>query len=231
MKPFFIAAILVFLFVFEVFSSTLSVEDFVAEATLFDVALSPNGKYLAEIIQQGKVRHVRVKDISLPDWSTIGNIGDNILRANGLVWVNDNRLLVSLVVPGKTKEARENLEEEEEEEEDEDFDIYEHGYITKLIVMDKDGKNAHKLFEGKRYVGSISLRNVQHYLPNDPEHILLRYNRTGRQVLYKYNVINGEHEIVARGTKYTYGFVNGEDGALKFRIDYFYWLKKIYIYS
>jgi hypothetical protein len=131
MKPFFIAAILVFLFVFEVFSSTLSVEDFVAEATLFDVALSPNGKYLAEIIQQGKVRHVRVKDISLPDWSTIGNIGDNILRANGLVWVNDNRLLVSLVVPGKTKEARENLEEEE----DEDFDIYQHGYITKLIVI------------------------------------------------------------------------------------------------
>jgi dipeptidyl aminopeptidase/acylaminoacyl peptidase len=224
-KPFIIAIILGFVIVFEVFSSTLSVEDFVSDAKLFDVALSPNGKYLAEIIQQGKVRHIRVKDISLPDWPTIGNIGDNILRADGLVWVNDNRLLVSLVVPGKTKEVRENSEQ------DEDFDIYEHGYITKLIVMDKDGKNAHRLFEGKRYVGSISLRNVQHYLPNDPEHILLRYNRTGRRVLYKYNVINGEHEIIARGTKYTYGFVNGEDGSLKFRIDYLYWLKKIYIYS
>lgn len=50
-KPFFIAAILALVLVSEVFSTTLSVEDFVADATLFDVALSPNGKYLAEIVQ------------------------------------------------------------------------------------------------------------------------------------------------------------------------------------
>jgi|GEM_PF-1341280 len=224
-QPLFVAFILAFMFVLDAFSSSLSVEDFVADAAIFDVALSPNGKYLAEIIQKGEVRHITVKDISLPGWPTISNVGDNILRANGLAWVNDNRLLVSFVVPGRAKEARENAEEDEE------FDLYEHGYITKLVVMDRDGKNAHKLFEGKSYVHSISLSNVQHYLPDDPEHILIRYNRTGRQVLYKYNVINGEHNIVARGSKYTYRFINSEDGSLKFRIDYLYWLKKIYIYS
>lgn len=147
------------------------------------------------------------------------------MRPNALAWASNDRILFNLVIPGKTKDARENAED------DEDFDLYEHGYITKLYAMDRDGKNIHEFFKGKSYGGHLSLGYIQHYLPDDPEHVLLRYYRTGRRVLFKYNVINGEHEIIARGTKYTYGFVNGEDGSLKFRIDYLYWLKKIYIYS
>lgn len=224
-QPLLVTIILGFMCIQNAIPSTLSVEDFVADATIYDVALSPNGKYLAEIIQKGEVRHITVKDMSLPGWPTISNVGDNIVRANGLAWVNDERLLVSFLVPGRSKEAR------EEAKEDDEFDLYEHGYITKLVVMDKDGRNTHILFEGKSYVYSISLSDVQHYLPDDPEHILIRYNRTGRQVLFKYNVVNGEHDIVARGSQYTYRFINSADGSLKFRVDYLYWLKKIYIYS
>lgn len=220
-----ISTLFSFCLVFESLASAPSLDDFIADATLIDVSLSPNGRYLAEIIRQGETWLITVKDISLPNWPTIASIGDNILRPNGVAWVNNDRLLYSLVIPGKTKEAREKASE------DDDFDIYEHGSTNKLYAMDKDGKNIHALFDGKRYGGYISLAHVQHFLPNDPEHILLRYYRTGRRVLFKYNIVNGDHEIIARGSKYTRSFVTDEDGFPKFRIDYLYWLKKIYIYG
>lgn len=208
-----------------VFASPPTLQDFLLAPSLMDVALSPNGKYLAKITNKDSFHVISVNDISHPDWPAMAMLSDNIIRANKVVWANNARLLINMHVPKGSKKLREKSEK------DKDFDIDDYYTQDRVMAMDIDGKNVITLMGNKSFGVNMSLSNIQHYLPDDPKHVLIDAYRNGRRALYKVNIDDGDPEFVVKGSKYTYRFIMDEKGLPKFRIDYRSWSKKILIYK
>lgn len=205
-------------------ASSPTLNDFVLDASLLDVALSPNGKYLAEITNINGVRNVTVKDISKPNWPKLSQVGDDIIRPHKVAWATNQRLLIHLRVPTGAKHVRKKAKT------DEDFDIDDFDMVNSLLAMDIDAKNMIAFMGNKSFGRNLSLSNIQHYLPKDPDHILVSTYRNNKKALYKVNINDGEPEFVVRGSRYTYAFITDKSGVPKFRVDYLYWSKKINIY-
>jgi hypothetical protein len=122
-----------------VHAAGLTVDDFIADPDTYDVAISPNGRYLAEIHRQNEMRLVTIRDLEAEGWPVIGQLGDDVLRAYSVMWANDERLLVHLLVPLNTNTARKEAAKKE------DFDLDDYHMASRTISVNREGKDSVEL--------------------------------------------------------------------------------------
>lgn len=188
----------------------LSVADFIAESDLRDVEISPNGRYLAMIVSENKARFVIIKDLETEGTPTIGSLGDIAIRPADIKWANNERLLIQLRIPYDTKRVRRDHKSKE------DFDIYSYPTTNRMISVNINAKDPVVMLEGRKVASFVS-----HYLPDDPEHVLMPYySSRSRYTLEKVNVYTGESEVHV-STKYrTYKIFTDGKGKPLYRLDY-----------
>lgn len=188
-------------------------EDFIAEGDMITAKVSPDGTYIATVWNAKQARSVVVYRVK--DSSVVSKFGDNIIRPYDVSWANNDKLLVKLLVPYNTSKVR------RESQSKEDFDINDYFMFGRIISSNIDGKEVVALMNDERSVKrNVNLARITHFLPNDPNHILMSASRRERLTLFKVNVNTGESERVAIGGRFTVAFVNDSDGNLLFRYDY-----------
>ena len=194
-------------------SNALSVDDFLAAPDMLTASISPDGKYIASVWNLDGKRTVLIYDIAQS--KVITRFGDNIIRPYGVAWANENRILVKLLVPYETDKVR------RESESSDDFDIDDYFMFGRMISANIDGEDVVSLMNDERNVKrNVNLASVTHYLPDDPDHILMSAVRRERLTLFKVNVNTGESERIITGGRFTSAFVNDKQGNLLFRYDY-----------
>jgi dipeptidyl aminopeptidase/acylaminoacyl peptidase len=202
-----------------------TLEDFAKEPQLRDVALSPNGRYLAQVWNKHGYHMVTVQDLDAPGSPIIGKTGDNIVRARSVSWANNDRLLVGIVSPGTTNRIKNKAKEE-------DFDLDDYYMHSRIVAMDVDGKNSVVLMKGQRsWRKNVGLGSIGHYLPNDPSHVLINSFRRSKKALFKINVYTGKAEVLVHGSVNTFKFISDEKGIPKYRIDYVRRYNKVVVYE
>lgn len=207
-------------------SARPTIEDFTRERDLRTVAISPNGRYLAKVWNKDGTRIVTVNDLELPGAPTIGSLKDNVVRASSVSWANNERLLVNLLVPYDTSQVKRDSEKKK------DFDINDYFMFGRTLSMDVNAKNMVVLMNNERSIkGNVNLSTIHHYLPNDPDHILMDAYREGINTLYKVNVYTGASQIVTKGSRFTFMFISDYDGNTRYRFDYLPVAKKMTIYQ
>jgi len=198
---------------FPLSAQQLSVEDFLAAPDILSAKVSPNGKYIASTWNLEDQRTVVVYDIE--KGKPFSKFGDNVIRPYDVSWANDNRLLVKLLVPYNTDKVR------RESQSDEDFDISEHFMFGRVISTDLKGEDAVALMNDERSIKrNVNLAQITHFLPDDPNHILMSAYRRERLTLYKVNVNSGESERIMSGGRFTVAYINDSVGNLLFKYDY-----------
>lgn len=191
-----------------------SIDDFTREPDLRSAEISPDGKHLAMIINEGQERWVTVRSLETPDMPLVGAFTDKLVRPSGLYWGNNDRLLISMDVPYERKKFERAVSRDS-------VDFSEHFMLSRMVAVDKDFKNLAVLFEGQRSLeGNISLSRVTNFLPERPNHILMAAYKNNRRVQYVVNIDTGKVEINAKGSPRTYRFLNDKDGTPKYRFDY-----------
>lgn len=205
----------------------LTIDDFMAQATLRDMDISPNGRYLAAIWNNKSYRVITIQDLNHPNLKVIAKIGDPIKRPYLISWANDERLLAHISIPLYLQKAIRKFNKEPEE-----FDINDYYQISRTVSMDINGMNQVMLMNNSwRISSNHSLSNIRHFLPNDPDHVLISAYKNNRRRLYKVNVYSGESEHLVSGGKRTYSFVSDIDGNPKYRLDYLPNAKAIQIFE
>lgn len=191
-----------------------SIDDFTREPDLRSAQLSPDGKHLAMIINEGQDRWVTVRSLETPDMPLVGVFTDKLVRPSGLYWGNNDRLLITMDVPYERRKFERDVSRG-------DVDFSDHFMFSRMVAVDKDMKNLAVLFEGERALErNISLSRVTNFLPDKPNHVLMAAYRNNRRVQYVVNIDTGEAEINAKGSPRTYKFLSDKDGTPKYRFDY-----------
>lgn len=202
----------------------LTVDDFMADADLLDMDISPNGRYLAEVRQVGKFRVAIVRDMNTPDLKIIGRISDSVTRPYAVTWAKDERLIVHLLVPYNTNKVIRDSQK------DDDFDIDDHFMFSRSVAMGPDGKNPVALMTNMRSQRAyFNLSNIRHTLPDDPQHILMSSYYNDKLALFKVNVFDGTTEKLLGGGPNTIFFICETNGAPRYRVDYLQIRKKLKI--
>lgn len=206
------------------FAQTLTVDDFIAEADILSAKVSPNGKYVASTMNIDNKRSVLIYEIE--NGKVISRFGDNVIRPYDVSWANDNKILVKLLVPYNTSKVRKDSESKD------DFDIDDYFMFGRIISADLTGENTVALMNDERTVKrNVNLARITHFLPTDPDHILMSATRREKLTLYKVNVNTGESERLMIGGRFTYAFINDKNGDLLYRYDYRPIAKTIVIYK
>lgn len=217
---------LIFLIWTPITLSAPSLEDFIREPDIVGLELSPNGRYLAAVVNRGKIRKVIIKDLERSGKPIIGGFADHILCPGSIDWANNKRLLVDILVPFD----RERVEKESKIKKD--FDINDHFLFRRTVAIDPNGQNLMLLMENKsssKY--NTSLSRIRNFLPDDPEHVLIPAYRKDRLSLYTVNVNNDDAERIAKGNLRTFHFVSDSNGKPLYRLDYLRRIKAIKILS
>jgi dipeptidyl aminopeptidase/acylaminoacyl peptidase len=191
----------------------LSVDDFLADPDVYDVAISPNGRYLAEVGRHKELRVVTIYDLDAEGAPQIGQVADDILRAYAIEWANDERLLVHMHIPLNMRIVRRESDEE-------DFDIDDHYMTSRTIAIGRDGKDDVVLMKDawRARRSNWSLSSVRR-IADDPKHVLMPAFSKGMATLYKVNVYDGTSEPVVTGGNRTYVFIADKSGQPLYRID------------
>lgn len=207
-------------------SKTLTVDDFMAEPEFYDLEISPNGKYLAEVAQVNDLRLVTIRDLEKEGRPVIGQLGDSVIRPYAVTWANDERLIVHLLVPYDTNSVRRKMEKED------DYDLNENFMFSRSVSVDLNGKNVVSLLSQTRTLRmQVNLSKIRHILPKDPKHILMSADKSDKESLFKVNIYDGTAELVAQGSRNTLYFLCDLDGNPKYRVDYRRFSKNIEIYE
>lgn len=195
-------------------SGRLTIDDFIADPDVYDVAVSPSGRYLAEVWQQDKTRILTIRDLDTPGAPKVGQIGDRILRPYAVTWVNDERLLVHLLVPYGTEKVRRQAEKKE------DFDIDDYYMASRTIAMNRDGKESVSLLNDVRRLKNYgNLSRVHRTLKSDPNHVLMSAFVNDRFTLFKVNIHDGASQVITTGVLRTFAFICDPDGNPLYRMD------------
>lgn len=198
-------------------------EAFLASPDLLDAAISPSGQYLAEVWDKDDLRIVTVKDLKAEGVPVVGTASDKYSRAYAVNWANNERLLIKVRSPGNLKAVKRH-------ENDDDFDIRNYRMFSRIIAMNPDATEQVVLLGDGHYTHhNRHLSRVTHYLPDDPDHVLMPNYRGYKLALSKVNVYTGDQELVSRGDRLTVGFIADSGGSLRYRLDYLYVAKRINI--
>lgn len=168
----------------------LPLEHFARRPMMEQLALSPDGKLLAAIVNEGKQSLIVTR--SLEDGRLAGVLAtDNLdFTINWLSWANSTRLLVSLGFYAARENGAVGLIETTE---------------SRLMAVDADGKNMINLVK-PRGVMARNLRwalqqdNVIDTLPDDRDHVLMALPAHEDQVepaVYKVNVYTADRSTYA----------------------------------
>lgn len=190
-----------------------TIDDFLQEAHIRDAKLSPDGKHLALIIREPERRLVIVRNLEQPDMPIVGVNAEETLQPARLAWGSNDRLLITLWIPwGVFDEGRLRGGSSE-------FD--ESIGFSRMVAMNVDMSDQAFLMEGDRGLRkNYSLSRVNHFLPNDDDHILMAAYRSGKRTLYKVNIRNGKAEMITKGSPRTFRFLSADDGTPLYRFDY-----------
>ena len=195
-------------------SAAPTLEDFLREPYVRDAELSPDGKHLAMIINEPTRRLVVVRNVETPEMPIVGAFADEIVRPSWLYWGNNDKLLISMLVPWDIREVRRAQKRG-------NFDINRYFQFSRMVSVDTDLTNMVVLMEDERNLKrNTSLSRVTNYLPNDRDHVLMAAYRNGRWILYKVNIDSGKADLVTRGSSRTYRFFNDDEGRPLYRFDY-----------
>ncbi|MDT0595299.1 alpha/beta hydrolase family protein [Glaciecola petra] len=194
-------------------ANELTVDDFLAPPDMLTAKMSPDGKHIATVWNNGDERAVIVFDIK--ESKVIARFGDRVIRPYSVSWANNKRLLVKLLVPFNTSKVRKDAESKE------DFDINDYYMFGRMVSTQLDGQDMVELMNDERTVKrNRNLANVIHYLPDEPDHILMAAYSRERLTLYKVNVTNGDSERVVIGGRFTYSYSRDTKRNLLFRYDF-----------
>lgn len=209
-------------------TDALTIDDFLNDANLLSVDISPDDKYLAGVWRQGAQYCVLVRELAVKNLPIVGQMCGDVIRAVQVKWANSERLLVELVTPFSVRTATRDRN-------DKDFDIREYSNYRNTISMDIKLKNPVHLMSDRsnalRYYTGFS--NVQNMLFKDSDHILMILPEfpSRRNMLFKVNLNTGKSEKIVSGSRSTRRFVSNEEGEPLYRIDYYYRTKKTSIFS
>ena len=77
----------------------LTVDDFLSEPVIYDAEFSPDGRYLATIVNHENSRLLIIRDFETEGHPVTGTMTHKFIRPNTVSWANNERLLVGLLVP------------------------------------------------------------------------------------------------------------------------------------
>ncbi|MBK8187027.1 MAG: hypothetical protein IPK77_07185 [Cellvibrio sp.] len=211
---------------FSIHAQPLSMADFLADAAHYDAQISPNGRYLAEVIQVDKQRLAIIRDLTKEGFPVVRKVGDNIIRPFSVDWANDDRLLVFLKVPLETDEIR------RKDEKNQEYDLDDNLMYDRLISIGIDNREPVSLLTDKTALRrQINLSKIRHFLPNDNKHILMTALYHEKISLFKVNVYDGKSELVEQGSGETILFVSDLDGNPKYRVDFEYYARAFHLFE
>lgn len=143
-------------------------------------SISPSGKHIAVLLNNGHNYNVAVTPFAKQDLVNVVTIQEGEGRIEWIEWVNDTRLLISASYVERS--AGKNFK------------------VGRLYAVDYDGSNLIEIKRRKtvndRYSRYRSNDNVITFLPDDPEHIILQgYDeREAYPVAWKVNVNDNNFE-------------------------------------
>ena len=197
-----------------------SLDEFLGDFDFWSPELSPSGRYVAGVRQVDDSHFIIVADLERPLDETLEGVAVGDYFVNWLDWATNDRLLLSVTgyinLNNGDVITREQLR-------DRDFLARRSVSpvpITRLIAMDRDGRNHAVMFgDDRRMNRNFSLGRVASFLRDDPDHILMSASRRGDYDLFRVNVNSGEAEPIALGTGRTYYWYVDRNGEPAFRYD------------
>ncbi|QSX34185.1 S9 family peptidase [Shewanella avicenniae] len=203
-----------------------SLADFLAPQDHLDAALSPDGRYLAQLWYRDsdKTRFVSVRDLSQPEWPVIGRLGGNIQRPIGIKWGNKSRLLIYMRVPFKPEKVQAAAKEP-------DFDPDNFDSFDRLMAIDPTMENATVLMGDTRLSFNRRVTDIRNLLRDDPRHLMMTAFSHNRLCLYKVDLYDGSAEKVAEGDRFTYALMSDHNGKPLFKLNYLPIAKEIQLFE
>lgn len=203
-----------------------SIQDFTRERDLREAVLSPNGRYIASIVNKDQTRILVITDLQAPDNPVVGRLAQKITRPKHVSWANDERLLVTIDVPYDTESVERDAQKKR------DFDINDYFMFSRIVSFDLRAQNPVTLFnDDSNLRWNVNLASIHHFLPQDPNNILMNIAKDGVICLSKVNVYTGASETVAKGSRFTVAFISDFEGVTRYRYDYKPIAKKVLVYE
>ncbi len=182
-----------------------SVADLVAEPTISNMELSPNGQYVAGVRRDGRDYFLIVADVTRPEIEFTGTRFED-LRITDVYWANNDRLIVSAIALFD-QTSRSLLKQEDWY--DPDVDQF---AVPALYGIDRDGSNLIRFFEGDRNMDNIFTRvRLLSVAPNDPDNMMISVQmpeinnklsggfEMGGADVYRVDIQSGDADLVTRG--------------------------------
>lgn len=214
--------IILSLFSINAFSVAPSIEDFREERTTIDAEISPSGRYLALLKNNGQKRVVMIHDLHNKG-NLVSQFGDEVVRPFNLNWISDEKILVSIISPVFRNQVQRELKDKHIRE-------IKYPYVTRIVAITIGQSGWVELLGKKSSLGlSGNLSDIHNILPDDDENVILSAWADGKYKLYKANVNTSKGELAASGSRYTYKFISNRKGEILYRFDYLSSQKEIII--
>ena len=198
--------------------TALDASEFLQEPEYRTAVLSPEGSYLAQIWRdpRANTQILTVTDLRDGSGGVVGRLGDRVHRPMAVRWLSEERLLVDIMSPWDSGAA------ERKARKDSGYVFDDHMMVIRTLAMDVDAGNATPLIDrGTALINARLGSQIRHTLPADRDHVMLPHFRSRRLVLHKVNIYTGEESIVATGGPRTVDFLADEQGALRYRVDWY----------
>jgi dipeptidyl aminopeptidase/acylaminoacyl peptidase len=190
-----------------------TLEALLAPTSYWSLRLSPSGTRFAALRYfEDSGYEVEIRELDNPDAEPIRHSMD-LYYANFVDWVSDDRLIISLT--GFEDTRRDKLMAAWAGEVAKHYDVRR---FDRLIGMDVSGENRVTMF-GERSSDISDLGDIVHRLPNEPDHVLMAGKLNGKLDLFRVNVRNGSHTLVASGSSNTKEWFADREGYPAFRYD------------
>tara|TARA_R110002073_G_scaffold19336_4_gene70684 strand:+ start:14295 stop:16367 length:2073 start_codon:yes stop_codon:yes gene_type:complete len=188
------------------------IENFLAEVVVSPPRISPNGRYIAYYVrgdQDNLGDWLQVRDLDAPEGQGMRRAVFGEFAILDVNWANDDRLLVTLGVPGIVRVYNMELGIE-----------YTRVLSFSAVTLD----DPVVLFEGEgrrveRNLYNIRMDEVADMLPGQHDYVLMPAYRGDSLHLWRVNILTGEADIVERGNPRTAHWFTGPDGRAVMRED------------
>lgn len=150
-----------------------------------DMELSPDGTYLAVLRNVGNHTVLMTQEIGVGKPNAILKCDNKELRINWFRWVNNDRLIVSALVPVDNGRV-----------------VF---YLTRLMSLDKTGEDTQIMVKPKRNINPAEADYIAQFqdrvidtLPDDPDNVLIALNAGSLQYpgVYKASVTKSKKKMV-----------------------------------
>ncbi len=180
-----------------------SVDEFLDDPNIRDLALSPSGDRLAVVVAKGESRALAIYDTA--DFASPPIVHPfSELAPLWVEWANEERVMVALFNPT--------------------FEFTRTRLIlpsARIVAMNVDGTQTAVLFSDESQVmrDNYNLANITDVLPNDPGHVIMPGVRGRDLDLWKVDVYSGEADRIGVGTRGTIAWLTNIDGRPAARFD------------